>query len=247
LWVGVKLENDFGSTFPCVGVTIMGMTPSEEANGIDVMRVLRQMINGVRTVRIFSGLCALLFVGQVAAANEKPDRTSVGDTKVALKDISGEERRPFALGDEKASVLFFVLHDCPVANAYAPEIRRVVESYEKKKVRFALVYVDPDLTVAEIEKHRKQYGHQGYPAFFDKKHVLVKATGADVTPEAAVIGKDGRIVYRGRISNLYADYGKRRRIVTEHDLRDALDAVLAGKPVAKSRTRAIGCFIPEAN
>ena len=46
---------------------------------------------------------------------------------------------------------------------------------------------------------------------------------------------------------LSPDYGKRRRIVTEHDLRDALDAVLAGKPVAKSRTRAIGCFIPEAN
>ena len=212
----------------------------------EAKRALRRKRGGARSAWLFTGLCALVCAGQVAGADAKPAKGSVGDTGVAMKDISGEERRPFVLGDDKASVLLFVLHDCPVANAYSPEIRRVVEAYEKKRVRFALVYVDPDLTVVEIEKHRKEYGHQGYPAFLDKQHVLVKATGADVTPEAAVIGADGQIVYRGRINNLYADYGKRRRFATEHDLRDALDATLAGKPVAKPRTKALGCFIPRA-
>ena len=162
-------------------------------------KALGKLRKGARAVRIFVATCVLIFVGQLVGADEKPDRSRVGDTTVALKDISGEERRPFSLGEDKASVLFFVLHDCPVANAYSPEIRRVVEAYEKKKVRFALVYVDPDLSVAEIETHRKEYGHQGYPAFFDKKHALVKATGADVPPEVAVIGKKGRIVYRRRL------------------------------------------------
>ena len=56
---------------------------------------------------------------------------------------------------------------------------------------------------------------------------------------------DESIAYRGRIDNFYADYGKPRRMVTEHDLRDALDAVLTGKAVEKPSTKPVGCFIPD--
>lgn len=222
------------------------MQPSVEANVDNREEDLREMRIGACTMRILAGLCILFFAANLIASDAKPDRTNVGDVTVAMKDVDGVVRLPFDLGGDKASVLFFVLHDCPIANAYSPEIGRIVEAYEKKKVRFALVYVDPDMKSSAIQKHRKEYGHEGYPAFFDKKHVLVKATGADVTPETAVIAGEGRIVYRGRIDNLYADYGKRRRFATEHDLREALDAVLAGKPVGKPRTKALGCFIPRA-
>ena len=53
--------------------------------------------------------------------------------------------------------------------------------------------------------------------------------------------------YRGRIDNQYAALGKPRRVVTVHDLRDALDAVLAGRPVANPETEAFGCFIASKN
>ena len=71
------------------------------------------------------------------------------------------------------------------------------------------------------------------------------ATGATITPQAVVIRPDESIAYRGRIDNFYAALGRPRRVVTEHDLRDALDAVFAGKPVPKPETQAVGCYIPE--
>ena len=49
-----------------------------------------------------------------------------------------------------------------------------------------------------------------------------------MSPEAAVFAADGSIKYRGRINDLYVDLGKKRNAATTHDLRDALDAVLAG-------------------
>ncbi len=186
---------------------------------------------------------AALSIAEVFAAEKILDKVKVENISLALEDIAGVTRRPFELGEDKTSVLIFVMRDCPIANAYAPEIHRVIDAYEKRKVRFALVYVDTDTKKKEVERHREEFGHSGYVAFIDSKHVLVKATGVTVTPEAVVIGKDGRIVYRGRINNLYADLGKRRRAASQHDLRKALDSVLEGKPVATPRTRALGCYI----
>jgi hypothetical protein len=60
-----------------------------------------------------------------------------------------------------------------------------------------------------------------------------------------VIRPDESIAYRGRIDNYYADLTKPRAQVTEHDWRDALDAVLSGKPVAKPEVPAVGCYIPD--
>ena len=75
-------------------------------------------------------------------------------------------------------------------------------------------------------------------------HKLADATGATITPEAVVVGQSGKVLYRGRIDNLYAGLGKPRRQVTEHNLRQALDEVLAGKTVTHPQTQAIGCYIP---
>lgn len=49
--------------------------------------------------------------------------------------------------------------------------------------------------------------------------------------------------YRGRIDNLYINIGRTRQQVTSHDLTDALDAVLAGRPVKQPTTEALGCYI----
>jgi hypothetical protein len=77
----------------------------------------------------------------------------------------------------------------------------------------------------------------------DRRHELVRQLGATVTPEAAVIGAHGELLYRGRIDDGYVSLGKRRFEATTHDLRDALEAVLAGKPVAAPRTATVGCAI----
>jgi hypothetical protein len=161
-----------------------------------------------------------------------------------VRDIDGVNRTPLKVTG-RAEALFFVTHDCPVSNYYSHEIRRICEEYGKRGVSCSLVYVDPTLTNEQVRKHAQDFGHGDYPKIIDRDHALVKATGAEVTPTAVLLRPDASIAYRGRIDDFYADLGKPRRAVTEHDLRDALDSVVAGKPVAKPETKPVGCYIPE--
>ena len=140
-------------------------------------------------------------------------------------------------------VLFFVASDCPISNGYAPEVQRLCGEYRRKGVRCSLVYEDVAIDADSMRKHLDEYGYNGMAAAIDGDRSLARRAGASVTPEAVVIDAKGEIRYRGRIDNRYADLGKRRRVVTVHDLRDALDAVLAGTPVAQPETTALGCHI----
>jgi thiol-disulfide isomerase/thioredoxin len=141
-----------------------------------------------------------------------------------------------------AKVMIFVATDCPIANSYAPELNRLHVDYGGKMVEFLLVYPDPDLTEDDVKKHLAEYALT-LRATIDRDHALVKKTGVTTTPEVAVFDTSDAVVYRGRIDNLYADYGERRRTVTEPYLRDALDAILRGEKPAPATTEAIGCLI----
>lgn len=152
---------------------------------------------------------------------------------------------PMRPGKGQVAALFFIAPDCPVSNYYAHEIRRICDEYAGRGLRCSLVYVDPAMTDAAAQKHAADYGHGSYPKIVDRKHELVGAAGATITPEAVVVKDDGSIAYRGRINNFYAALGRPRRAVTEHDLRNALDAVFTGKAVAVNRTSAVGCYIPD--
>ena len=164
---------------------------------------------------------------------------------LTITDIEGVPRSPLR-PEGKASVLFFITTDCPISNSYAPEIQRICSEYGPKKVSCNLVYVDPDLTLADVKKHVKDFGYFAVPAILDSTQKLVHAASASITPEAAVIGASGQVLYRGRIDNVYASLGKRRPEATEKDLRKALDEALSGKPVSTPQTKTIGCYIPPA-
>jgi len=138
--------------------------------------------------------------------------------------------------------MIFVATDCPIANSYAPELNRLRDEYSSKRIEFLLVYPDPALTVEEVEKHVTEYGLT-LPTKIDLDHTLVKKAGVTTTPEVAVFDAKDNLLYRGRIDNLYAAYGLRRRTVTERYLRDALDATLRGERPALSETKPIGCLI----
>lgn len=161
------------------------------------------------------------------------------------RDIDGRTVTPFAPAG-KAHVLFFVSSDCPVSNSYAPEIQRICKVYEDKGVACSLAYEDVRIDDGAVRKHMDAFGYRGLPATIDGSRALASRARASITPAAVVIDKKGEIRYRGRIDNLYSSLGKPRQQVTMHDLTDALDAVVAGKPVARPETEAIGCFIAPA-
>jgi hypothetical protein len=142
------------------------------------------------------------------------------------------------------TVLIFVSTDCPVSNRYAPEIVRLYEQFTPQGLRFRLVYPNPLDTPMAIDAHMRGFGLPRITER-DPDHRLVKQAGATITPEAAVFDKRGRLVYLGRIDNRFVELGRERPAATEHDLRNALTALAAGKPIAMARTQAVGCFIAD--
>ena len=161
---------------------------------------------------------------------------------LSIPDIAGKELTPMRPAGI-AEVLFFITYDCPISNFYAPEIQHICTEYGGKGVSCALVYVDAQMDAAAVRKHLADFRYQGIPALLDSRHKLVEAAGARVTPEAIVVGHDGKVRYAGRIDNFYAGLGKPRRQATVHDLRTALDETLAGKPVTTPKTNPVGCYI----
>jgi hypothetical protein len=137
----------------------------------------------------------------------------------------------------RPEVFLFLTTDCPIANRFAPEIQRIVAEYEARGVAFSLVYTDG--TPEAIRKHASEYGYES-AVQGDAGRVLARKYGVTVTPEAVVVAGGAR-VYRGRIDDRYLAPGQYRLKPTTRELRDALDAVLAGRPVTVSETRAAGC------
>ncbi len=162
---------------------------------------------------------------------------------VELADFEGKLHRPLEKSSARADAVIFVLHDCPIANAFAPEINRLVREFEPRGVRFFVVQVDPDLSTEAARAHARDYGYV-CPVLLDRAHALVTRLRATVTPEAFLVEPEGKVLYRGRIDDRFVELGKRRQEPTRRDLREAIEAVLAGKPVVEPATKAVGCFIP---
>ena len=159
-------------------------------------------------------------------------------------DLQNHLVDPFQALNAKAVVFIFVRSDCPISNRYAPEIHRLHEKYASQGFVFWLVYPDPDASPEEISRHLKEYSLPPI-ALRDPHQSLVKRAGVQVTPEVAVFFPDGREIYRGRIDDRVADFGKERPGPTKHDLDEVLTCIQAGQPVTNRTTRAIGCYISD--
>jgi len=158
-------------------------------------------------------------------------------------DLEGKPLDPFRAAQGKVVVLVFVRTDCPISNRYAPTIQQLSARYSKDAT-FFLVYPSKRETSDVIRKHGRDYGYR-FAALRDPQHVLVKQGEAQITPEAAVFDASRRLVYHGRIDNLYEDFAHSRKSATTHELADAIEAGLAGKSMNGKPTPAVGCYISD--
>jgi peroxiredoxin len=159
-----------------------------------------------------------------------------------LRDTSGVAHTQQEWRNKKAILVFFTMTDCPLANGYVPEMNRIRAEYEKRGVVVYAANADPLTGDAAVRKHVEEFGYS-FPVLLDPDLKLAHMTGASIVPEVALLSPDGELLYRGRIDNRMEDITRRRPEATQHELRDALDAVLAGKKPAVARTRAVGCNI----
>jgi peroxiredoxin len=177
--------------------------------------------------------CLLLVWGAMALASVP---------QLQLRDTRGAIHTTAEWNSAKAILLFFTTTDCPVANSYVPEMNRIRDAYATRGVLVWAVQADTTAAEREVAKYATEYRYS-FPLLLDPRQELVNLSGATITPQAAVLAPDGRVLYLGRVDNRVEDFGSQRPKATQADLREALDAVLAGRPVAHPRTHSIGCAI----
>jgi len=186
-----------------------------------------------------------LVIASLHAEEEDIQTIPAKQLTTELETISGDTIQPLSCKDgSKFAALIFITTDCPIANAYAPEIGRLDAFVAASGGKLTLVHVDAERSAKEAAQHAADYGLKS-PVVIDREHQLVSATGATVTPEAALVGPDGALIYRGRINDLFAGYGERRRQATTHDLKQAITSFLNGETLESARIEAVGCYIPE--
>jgi peroxiredoxin len=195
-----------------------------------------------RIVHLFTLLAFVCFVcfpmkkAYFAEASQKP-------LEFSLLDAAGRRHTTREWKGVRAVVLFFIAAECPISNRYAPEINRLVADYASQRVIFYGVHSDPDVGAAAVHQHAKDFNFN-FPVLLDPTQMLAGNTGVSLTPTAVILSPDGELLYRGRIDDRYLDYGKFRDTNIKPDLRLALEATLAGRKIAESITKPIGCALP---
>lgn len=160
----------------------------------------------------------------------------------AFRDAAGKEFRLKDLPDQKAVVVVFLSFECPVCAGYSQPLADLAKEYAGRGVAFVGLCTSQDDDAAQVARHAEEF-KLPFPVFKDDQLAAAGAFKATITPEVFVLDANRVLRYRGRIDDGYAARLKRNSKVTRQDLRAALDAVLAGKPVSEPATQAIGCPI----
>lgn len=191
---------------------------------------------------------ALVLVGTGGCPKKSSDAAADGEPpRLRLEDLHGAAFDPLARLGDGPGVFVFVSTHCPISNRYAPTLVELHERLRERGIAITLVYPDPDDDRRAIEAHRREYALE-MVAIRDPKHDLVDLTGVEVTPEAAVLEREGdalQIRYRGRIDDRAVEFGSFRARAKQRDLAEAIDAVLEGRPVARTPVPAVGCYISD--
>jgi thiol-disulfide isomerase/thioredoxin len=157
------------------------------------------------------------------------------------------------LAEYKASpflMVFFICNHCPTSQLYEGRIQKLIDDYRAKGVTSIAIepndpsaillselgYTDVSDSLDEM-KIRSDYRHFNFPYLYDGATQSVSnAYGPTATPHVFIFDKERKLRYEGRIDN-----SQRESVVTKRDAREALDALLAGQPVAVAHTPAFGC------
>jgi peroxiredoxin len=186
--------------------------------------------------------CPLLLAGAARAADPSDAKLGTKIANVTFQDAAGKTSALHDLTGKKAVVVVTLNFDCPNSTGYSATLVEMAKTYGDKGVVFLGVCPSGDEDAASVAKKSAEY-KLTFPVYKDDKGAAVEALKAATTPEAFVLDHNFVLRYRGRIDDGYSARLKKNRTITHHDLKDALDDLLAGKAVATPLTKAVGCPI----
>src|SRR5918993_1942380 len=187
----------------------------------------------------FALAAAVSVAPPAGAADTKATPLAVGAVApdFTLPDADGKAHTLASLKGKSGTVIIFVATECPVSNAYNARMQKLAEDYRARGVNVVGINSNVSEPAAEVKQHAAEKGLT-FTMLKDAGNVVADRYDAQVTPEAYLLDASGKLVYHGRIDN-----SRNGDSVTSSELRDAVEAVLAGKPVEKSEVKAFGCSI----
>lgn len=193
------------------------------------------------TIRLAAGIGVLLSVSALHAAKFNKV-LELGKPAPAWNELLGVDDKRHSLVDLKQAklvVVTFACNHCPVVKAYERRLIRFVDDYRDKGVELVAISVSrqPADQLPQMKTRASESGFN-FPYLIDPSQKIAKAFGATCTPHIFVLDQQRRIAYMGKIDD-HLDESK----VTERFLKDAVDALLAGKQPEVSETRQVGCDI----
>ncbi|MCA9608079.1 MAG: thioredoxin family protein [Myxococcales bacterium] len=187
-----------------------------------------------------AALLALTTVSHASAlalGAEAPMRTH------RMRGVDGQQTSIASVAGEHGTLVIFTCNHCPWAQAWESRITALGNTYRQRGVGvIAINSNDPEEFAADgypqMQERARAAGMQ-FPYVVDETSNVARAFGATRTPEAFLFDGRGHLVYHGAID----DNAHEPAQVQHHYLRDALDAVVAGRPIAEGETRFLGCTI----
>jgi peroxiredoxin len=205
-----------------------------------------------RKVTIMWRSLAFLLLLTPVFADEPHPTLAIGSAAptFSLPGIDGKTHKLSDYAAAKVLVLVFTCNHCPTAQLYETRIKKLADDYRGKGVTLAAIqpnnpaaiqldelgYTDVSDSFEDM-KIRAAYRHFDFPYLYDgDTQAVARAYGPKATPHVFIFDHDRKLRYEGRIDN-----SQRESLVKTQDARNAIDALLAGKPVAVDHTGVVGC------
>lgn len=172
-------------------------------------------------------LCSALLIGVLPACGDAASPPS-----------------PLATPGHRLTAFVFLSTECPLSQNYTLPLNELRDQYPPADLDLVGVFPLADDDAARVGGFRSTYGVR-FATRLDHGYALVDALEASITPEVVLLDDRDRVIYRGKIDNWAVKLGTTRKAATEHYLRDAIEAHLAGRTPEVERVDPIGCFLPE--
>lgn len=171
--------------------------------------------------------------------NEIPAPPAIGATieDFMLPDVDGTSRSLASLKGKNGSVIIFIAVQCPVSNAYNERMEQLAQDFKAKGINVIGINANSTDDAAAVKAHAVEH-KLSFVILKDAGNKIADRFGAKVTPEAYLLDASNKLLYHGRIDNSKDPAG-----VNSSELRDAMNLVLAGKPVEKTSASSFGCSI----
>lgn len=195
----------------------------------------------------------MIFSAAMASAGEVHPPTLAIGAQAPDFGLPGVDGRTYRLSDftsSKILVTVFTCNHCPTAQLYETRIKQLAADYRHRGVAFVAIqpndpkavrldelgYTDLGDSLPEM-KIRAQYRHFNFPYLYDgETQSTARAYGPTATPHVFIFDRERKLRYEGRVDN-----SVREALVTSRDARNAIEALLANKPVPVEKTPSVGC------